>query len=258
MTIFRVDFGEKVGLGHLKRSLVYAKNFDDVVYISKSKTNLTPYRFITIKDEKEFFSYVKKLQPKEVVVDNYEFNLNHQKRFKTLFPHIKLSIFDDEYKEYICDEIINHNLGATKARYKDAKKVKIIPPLIRDEFKKEKKRRYKKEGIFISFGGVDTKGLTLKIIKALPNKKLNIYVTSQNRHIKLLKLYARRKNISLHVDEDVAKGMVKSCFGIITPSVISYEALFMQLPFIAIKTATNQKEVASFLKYKRKIKVLNA
>ena len=36
MTIFRVDFGSKIGLGHLKRSLVYAKRFDDVIYISKS------------------------------------------------------------------------------------------------------------------------------------------------------------------------------------------------------------------------------
>ena len=59
MTIFRVDFGSKIGLGHLKRSLVYAKRFDEVVYISKSDKNFTPYKFIIIKDEEEFFLKVK-------------------------------------------------------------------------------------------------------------------------------------------------------------------------------------------------------
>ena len=49
--------------------------------------------------------------------------------------------------------------------------------------------------------------------------------------------------------------MAKSKFGIITPSVISYEAIFMNLDFIAIKTADNQKEVAKYLK--RKYKVIN-
>jgi len=252
MTIFRVDFGSKIGLGHLKRSLVYAKRFDEVIYISKSDKNLTPYKLITIKDEEEFFSKVKELQPKEVVVDNYAFNLNHQKRFKTLFPHIKLSIFDDEYKEYFCDEIINHNLGVNKSKYKTPNKVKIIPPLIRDEFKKEKKRRYKKEGIFISLGGSDAFGLSLKVLKRLKNFQINLYITSQNKLLKKLKRYAYlHKNISLHIDEDVAKGMAKSCFGIITPSTIAYEAIYMDLKFIAIQVAKNQDNLVKYLKKKR-------
>lgn len=44
--------------------------------------------------------------------------------------------------------------------------------------------------------------------------------------------------------------MAKSEFGIITPSVISYEAIFMNLPFIAIEVADNQKEIAKYLKKK--------
>jgi UDP-2,4-diacetamido-2,4,6-trideoxy-beta-L-altropyranose hydrolase len=45
--------------------------------------------------------------------------------------------------------------------------------------------------------------------------------------------------------------MAKSEFGIITPSVISYEALYLNLPFIAIQTANNQKEVAKYLRKNR-------
>jgi spore coat polysaccharide biosynthesis predicted glycosyltransferase SpsG len=86
MTIFRVDFGSSIGLGHLKRSLVYAKNFDKVIYISKSnQKEFLPYPLITIKDEDEFFLHVKKLQPKEVIIDNYAFTLHHQKDLKSYF-----------------------------------------------------------------------------------------------------------------------------------------------------------------------------
>jgi len=258
ITIFRVDFGSKIGLGHLKRSLVYAKNFDDVIYVSKSNEQaLVPYPLKTIKNEEEFFEIVKKLNPKQVIVDNYEFTIEHQKQFKKLFGNIKLSCFDDEYKEYFCDEIINHNLGVKKEKYKNPKIVKIIPPLIRDEFRQTKKKKYKKEGIFISLGGSDSKNLTLKILKLLQNKKINLYITTANQNIKKIKRYAKiHKNIRLYINEDVAYGMAKSECGIITPSVISYEALYMNLPFIAIKTADNQKEIAKYLKKKR-IKVFN-
>ena len=47
--------------------------------------------------------------------------------------------------------------------------------------------------------------------------------------------------------------MANSKFGIITPSVISYEAIYMKLPFVAIKTAKNQKDVAMYLKKRYKV-----
>ncbi len=85
-----------------------------------------PYPLITIKDEDEFFAQVKKLKPKEVVVDNYNFTYNNEKDFKKRFSHIKLSIFDDDYREHFCDEIINHNISAKKENYPNPKIVKII------------------------------------------------------------------------------------------------------------------------------------
>ena len=216
-----------------------------------------PYPLKTIQNENQFFEIVKKLNPKQVIVDNYDFTIQHQKEFKKLFPNIKLSCFDDEYKEYFCDEIINHNLGAKKEKYKNPQIVKIISPLIREEFYKAKKKRYKKDGVFLSLGGSDTKNLTLKILKLLPKQKINLYTTTANKNLKKIKRYAKiHKNIKLHINQDIAKGMAKSKWGIITPSVISYEALFMKLPFLAIQTATNQKEIVKYLK-RKKIKVIN-
>jgi UDP-2,4-diacetamido-2,4,6-trideoxy-beta-L-altropyranose hydrolase len=252
MTIFRVDFGSKIGLGHLKRSLVYAKRFDEVVYISKSDKNFTPYKFIIIKDEEEFFLKVKELQPKEVIVDNYDFICKNEKEFKSLFPHIKLTVFDDDYREHFCDEIINHNISANKEKYPNPNIVKIIPPLIRDEFIEEKKiKREKIYDIFLSMGGTDSTNINIPILKTLSNSaQIILITTSANENLEELKKFVTNKdNIALHVDSnEVAKLLNQSKFAIITPSVIVHEVLFMEIPFIAIKTAENQDDIYEYLK----------
>ena len=261
MVILRIDFSSKIGLGHLRRQEAYIqrKNIKNLVVLCKEcNEKLTKLPIIKIKNEEEFFKKVKELNPKEVIVDNYNFTYEDEKKFKELFPHIKLTVFDDTYEKHFADVIINHNLGAKKEKYENPEKVKIIKPLIRKEFKKIKKRKFKKEGIFISLGGSDAKGLTLKVLKILkPIKpKVNLYITSANKNLDKIKKFAfLNKWVNLHIDEDVALGMAKSEFGIITPSVISYEAIFMDLNFLAIKTADNQKEVAKYLK--RKYKVIN-
>ena len=49
--------------------------------------------------------------------------------------------------------------------------------------------------------------------------------------------------------------MAKAKFAIITPSTITWEAMYMKLPFIAVKVAENQKLISKYLIQKR-IKVL--
>ncbi len=234
------------------------ENENFLIICKECDEKLTKLPIIKIKDEAEFFEKLKELKPKEIIVDNYNFTYNDEKEFKELFPDIKLIVFDDTYEKHFCDEIINHNLGVKKEKYENPEIVRIIKPLIRNEFKKTKKKKLKKEGIFISLGGSDAKGLTLKVLKTLkPLKpKVNLYITRANKNLDKIKKFAfLNRWVNLHIDKDVAKGMAKSEFGIITPSVISYEAIFMDLPFIAIKTAENQKEVAKYLK--RKYKVIN-
>ena len=256
MTIFRVDFGSKIGLGHLKRSLVYAKNFKDVIYISKStKKEFVPYPLMSINTEEEFFKIVKNIQSNEVVVDNYDFTCRDEKEFKSLFPHIKLTVFDDDYREHFCDEIINHNISADRQKYPNPDIVKIISPLIRDEFYKEKKiKREKIYDIFLSMGGSDTQNLNIPIVKSIPkDKKIALLTTSVNANLKELKNFATCKdNITLYIDSnEVAKLLNQSKFAIITPSVIVHEVLFMETPFAVIKTADNQDDMYKYLTKKK-------
>ena len=230
---------------------------ENVLIICKEcDEKLTKLPIIRIKNEEEFFKKVKELKPNEVIVDNYNFTLENEKEFKSLFSNIKLIVFDDTYERHFADLIINHNLGTKKEKYEKPEKVKIIKPLIRDEFKKAKRKKFKKDGIFISLGGSDSKGLTLKVLKILKSlkPKINLYITSANKDLEKIKKFAFLNIwVHLHINEDVAIGMAKSKFGIITPSVISYEAIFMNLEFLAIQTADNQKEVAKYLKRKYKV-----
>jgi UDP-2,4-diacetamido-2,4,6-trideoxy-beta-L-altropyranose hydrolase len=230
MVIFRVDFGGTIGLGHLMRSLVYAKNFDEVIFISKSdKQEFLEYPLTTIKDEDEFFIYIKKINPQSVVVDNYDFTYKNEKKFKKLFPNIKLSVFDDDYREHFCDEIINHNISADINKYKNQKIVKIIPPLIREEFHQEKNiQREKIYDIFIAIGGTDSTNINIPILKAIPSSlHIALITTNANNNIKELKKFIKsKKNISLHVNsKNIARLINQSKFAIITPSVIVHEIL---------------------------------
>ena len=264
MVLLRVDFSNKIGLGHLKRVEAFIngkwkmENGKFLIICKECDEKLTKLPIIKVKNEKEFFEKVKELKPKEVIVDNYNFTFENEKEFKKFFPDIKLIVFDDTYEKHFSDLIINHNLSAKKEKYSEPEKVKIIKPLIREEFKKAKRKKFKKEGIFISLGGSDSNNLTLKLLKLLkPLKpKVNLYITSANKNLEKIKKFCKiNKWCKLHINEDIAIGMAKSEFAIITPSVISYEAIFMNLEFLAIQTADNQKEVVKYLK--RKYKVIN-
>lgn len=103
---------------------------------------------LKINDENEFFEKIKELKPNWVIVDNYDFSYEEERRFKKLFPQIKLSVFDDFYARHFCDEIINHNLGVNLQKYENPEIVRIIKPLIRKEFFQIKRKRFKKKEFF--------------------------------------------------------------------------------------------------------------
>ena len=266
--LIRVDSSSSIGLGHLTRTLVLAKKYQnyEVLFASRDlnlnanyKIIEAGYELIILKDNsiKELSKEVNEQNIYKLIIDSYEIDYKYEKKLKSLIL-CKLMVLDDTYERHYCDILLNHNIYANEKRYK-----RLVPhfckvlcgnkyTLIREEFKKKYPQFYTKDFIFfVCLGGSDTYNTSLEIIKVL-NKysyKIKLITSSSNNNIKFLKRYCfLNKNIELIIDcENMAEQMNLSSFAIISPSVILYEVKSMKLPFLAIKTAINQEEMSLYL-----------
>jgi UDP-2,4-diacetamido-2,4,6-trideoxy-beta-L-altropyranose hydrolase len=240
LQLLRVDFGSGVGFGHLKRLEAFLKlrieNGELRIVCKECEQKYTDIPLIKIKNNEEFFDVVRRLKPKEVIVDNYDFTLDDEKKFKKLFPEIKLICFDDFEKMHFCDEVVSLN-PCTKH-----KRIRL----------NLKKHYFKRDGIMVSIGAVDGKGVIFKILKFLRGD-IHIYTTSKNPNLAKLKKIAKLKRAKLHIDEDTKIALFRHKFAILSASTLSIEAMEAKIPFIAIKTAKNQENLAKCLKRKTKV-----
>jgi len=113
-------------------------------------------------------------------------------------------------------------------------------------------------------GGADHSNINIDILKVIKkflkkskkdknNIKVNLVTTNANKNLNELKKYSKNKSwIKLHINSNkIAELMRKSDFAIVTPSVTVNEVYFMNLPFIAIKTAENQNDIYEYLQSNR-------
>lgn len=271
--LLRADSSFKIGIGHIMRDLVLVKEFrqanitfacQDLKGNINHKILEAGYNLKHLKsnDKKELVKLIKKLKIDLLIIDHYKIDYKIEKYIKDK-TDIKIFVVDDTYETHCCDILLNHNLGADAKRYKNLVPTKCEVrcgskyTLLRDEFIQEKKRKTvpNSRRIFLAMGGADTNNISLKIIKALHKyKDIEIYIvtTSSNKNILSLKKQTKDKaNLHLYVDaNNIAKLMAKSSLAIVSPSVILNEVYFMNIPFIAIKTAINQDEMYTFLKKK--------
>lgn len=274
--LVRADSSSIIGTGHIMRDLVLAKQYPNanITFATQdlngninNKIKEAGYKLKILKNNniKELNKLIKKLQINMLVIDHYDINYTFEKQLKTKNKTLKILSFDDTYKKHYCDILLNHNIYAQKSKY-----TKLVPKqcevlcgkkytLIRDEFKKEKKKIYtpnKKQTIFLAMGGSDASNINIKILKVLKqfkSLKINLVTTSANNNLKQLEEYCKNKKwINLHINStSIAKLMAKSNLAIVTPSVTLNEVYFIKLPFIAIKTASNQENMYKFLKEKK-------
>ncbi len=278
--LIRADSSPTIGTGHIMRDLVlaqmYAKKGDHIIFATielegniNHKILEANYQLEILKsnDIDELQTKIKKLKIDLLIIDHYNIDNKFEKKLKTQNSKLKILSFDDTYEKHYCDILLNHNISGDQKRYKGLvpKNCKILCgakyTLLRDEFLKEinNSKRIKKQktkNIFIAMGGADTSKLNipiLKILKEFPNIKVNIVTTNANKNLEKLKNYCKHKKwIKLHINSNkIAKLMANSSLAIVTPSVTLNEVYFMKIPFIAIKTASNQEDIYKFLKKKK-------
>jgi len=274
--LFRADSSSTIGIGHIMRDLVLAQQYpkSNITFATQElngninhKILETGYSIEILKSNniKELNKLIKKLNIDLLVIDHYDINYKFEKEIKKSNPNLQILSFDDNYLKHYCDIVLNHNIGANKKRYKN-----LVPKncdircgskytLLRDEFIKEKNKIYKSnknKTIFIAMGGADHTNINIKILKVIndfKNINVNLVTTNANKNLQELKNYCKNKDwINLYINSNkIAKLMKKSDFAIVTPSVTVNEVYFMGLPFIAIQTADNQRDMYKYLKKKK-------
>lgn len=263
--LIRADSSSQIGLGHIMRDIVLAQHYPAAVItfacreLEGNIMNRIPYpvHILSSDDPEELFELTAALNIDMVVFDHYGIDARFEQQIKEQTGVIVLSL-DDAYQSHYCDILLNHNISADSQRYSG-----LVPShcelrcgakytLIRDEFRKEKQTdREKNYDLFVSMGGSDPTNTTLDILKTLRDSlEICVVTTSANPHLSELERYVQgKKNIVLQVNSDhVAKLLHQSRLAIITPSVMVHEVLFMDIPFIAIKTASNQDDMVQYLR----------
>ncbi|MFK5974978.1 MAG: UDP-2,4-diacetamido-2,4,6-trideoxy-beta-L-altropyranose hydrolase [Sulfurovum sp.] len=276
--LFRADSSSTIGTGHIMRDLVLASQYKDANIIFavqdldgninyKIKEAKYKIKILQSNDMKEVNKLIIKYNIDIIVIDHYGIDYKYEKRLKDKFKDLKILSFDDTYEKHYCDILLNHNISGDKKRYKG-----LVPKycelrcgsrytLIRQEFYIEKNKVYKsnkKKTIFLAMGGADHSNINieiLKILKQFPDIKINIVTTTANKNLEELEKYCKNKKwIKLHINSTkIAKLMKKSDFAIVTPSVTLNEIYFMGISFIAIQTASNQKDIYNYVKKEKKL-----
>lgn len=270
--LFRADSSSKIGTGHIMRDLVLAQQYlpANIIFATqdlpgninhKIKEKNYTIEILNSNDIEEIISLIKKYTIDIIIIDHYDLDYTYEKELKKKTGITILSI-DDTYEKHYCDILLNHNVYADKTKYKT-----LVPShcelrcgqeytLIRDEFIEEKKKyvNFKDDqiNIFIAMGGADHSNITIEILTVLSNFSgffANVVTTTANAHLSELEAYVNvHNNIHLHINTDkIAVLMHEANFAILSPSVIVNEAIYMDLPFIAIKTAENQNEMFYYL-----------
>lgn len=263
-TLIRSDSSTAIGLGHIMRDLVLATQLEGEILfacqpLEGNMIEQIPYdvHVLQTNEPNELLRLIKTLDIDVLVIDHYGIDASFERYIKDA-TGVKILSFDDTYKPHYCDIVLNHNLYANAACY-----TTLVPSfceiragsaytLIREEFKQEKNhRRQKIYDIFIAMGGSDPYNMTMRLLTLLPDHyRICIVTTHANPHIEELQnTIAMNKMIDLHINShEIAKLLHQSHIAIVTPSVIVHEVLYMHIPFIAIKVASNQDDMYQYLK----------
>lgn len=196
-----------------------------------------------------------------LVVDSYALGQYwHQK----LRAHTKKILVIDDLadRQFDCDILLNQNLGVEEKVYEGRvpRDCKLLLgcnyALLRPEFSETRtkaleKRRYNTgiENILVSLGGCDIDNVTYDILQQLDNK-FNIVVvlgkTSPN--IKMIKAYAKNKNIEVIVDaNNMSELMLNADIAIGAGGSTSWERCCLGLPTLLYVLADNQRDAAERL-----------
>lgn len=276
MSIFiRADGGVSIGLGHIMRMIVLAKELAQLskVFFICRNSNLNKEKFqsgievikkngfgvLEISEEnviEDIIKVQKKYKAQLIITDSYEVD---EEYFNSLKPYFKYTGYVDDINKLKMnvDFIINQNF---KAEYMDYSKTinsntKLFLGsqycMLREEFRSNTlnfNKRENVEGVLVTLGGMDKDYNTLKILKQIEGCKINIHVVvgvafDKTLNDELVNASNRASNIFLHKNPNMSELMNKCYIAISACGSTLYELCAMKVPTMGIVIADNQKRL---------------
>jgi len=262
--LIRADGGEKIGLGHIMRTLVLAKellNEFEVKYICISEDKYVKGRdivksenieVIEINEENELDS-IKNLDGDIIIIDRYGINKEY---LSSLGEEFKVIYIDDnnELDYYPVDILINQNPHSKFFNYNVRKNTKVLCggmyTLLRDEFLKGRPIEVKKDikDVLITLGGSDDLNITDELISELKELKINLHVIigPAFKFKDDIKKY-NKDNVLLYENVSMSEVMKKVDLAISSCGSTLYELSYLGIPTLGIIVADNQKLCGQFM-----------
>lgn len=272
----RADGGSQIGIGHIMRTLVLAKELaktNEIFYVCRRDNPLSDKYSVGIEklkkegfkvidiDENDFLSELKKIDADCLITDSYDVDENYFKETKRMFK--KTGYFNDMNLYYFdVDFIINQNINAEDYKYNADKRTKLLLGtsfvLLRDEFRKTGIKRLNENvnDILITLGGSDFNNYTGELIEYIKELKYKFHIVvgpSFNNVVELMEYEKGYENIKLYFNANMKELMEKCDLAISACGSTLYELAACGVPTIGVVVAENQDKIAKKMEEKKAI-----
>lgn len=279
--LLRADGHNKMGLGHIVRSLALAKmleqDFDCQFIIREPSTaireliQMEGFSLINLNDkvlirhEAQYIAHHFLRGNEIMVLDGYHFDGVYQARIRKAVG--KLVCIDDIFStHFYADSIINHTSGIAKSNYKTEPytdlKLGFEYLLLRQPFLEAAKHRHegkkpnKAKAAFICMGGADPNNHVLQALSVCTKnteiQECNVVLGSAYQHHDALTDFIKTNDIKVNIYSNLnADNMVvlmSNCdIAICPPSTVALEYLCTGHHLILLQTADNQSHLFHYL-----------
>lgn len=264
----RADGSNSIGMGHIMRTLVLAKELaknNRVFYICKDsndynlgKQEIKKYFNIIEVNENNVINDMKDIKADVLITDSYDVN---EKYFRNMKEYFEVSGYIDDMNLYdfsYVDFVVNQNYGSENLKYKSSQDLRVLCgskyTMLRSEFRNKNKIYINSEikKIGITFGGTDPLSLTPLIMKYLIDTEYEIHVVAKECFEKftLIKNICRKyKNkFILHINPSMSEFLLNIDVLISAAGSTLYEAAALGVPTIAVVIADNQMNLERNMK----------
>ncbi|WBW95447.1 UDP-2,4-diacetamido-2,4,6-trideoxy-beta-L-altropyranose hydrolase [Oceanirhabdus sp. W0125-5] len=264
----RADGGSQIGMGHIMRTLVLAKELaktNEVFYVCKTDNSLSDTYINGIKKIKtEGFKAVyinkdnvledlKNIHADLLITDSYDVDENYFIETKKKFK--KTAYIDDMNLHYFdVDILINQNTNAVDFDYKVNDYAKLLLGsnyvMLREEFRNTPKKLIEEnvKDILITVGGADPFNITENILSSIKDLDyiFHVVVGPSFDERNNLKDYESEK-IKLYYNANMYQIMQKCDMAISACGSTLYELASCGVPTLGLIIANNQKGIANKL-----------